>query len=181
MVGIGFFDQQGNACLKFHLCGVNHDEPGLEFSGIIDTGFTGFLQVPIQHAFSLGLPLNGTVSATLADASQVTCLTALGRTTFAKQTLVGVVMLEFQSQDILIGMDFLRQFKASLVIAKGHVVLFDEDWIEKALSANSSHQAAPGPSQPGAPAGNGAADSDAAAATPSVAGGPGDEPEPSAT
>ncbi len=62
MNGIGHYDQQGNACLKFHLCGTKHEAPGLEYTGIIDTGFTGFIQLPIQHAFSLSLPLEGTTS-----------------------------------------------------------------------------------------------------------------------
>lgn len=131
--GLGYFDNLGNACVKFHLCGVNHAAPGVEFSGIIDTGFTGFLQLPIQHAFQLALPLHGTASATLADGSQTTCLTALAQTTFDGQMYVGAVMLEPQSQDILVGMDFLRRFKLSLIVAKGVVMLLDEDWVEQAV------------------------------------------------
>ena len=41
--GAGHFDSLGNPSLKFHLCGIAHEEPGLEFEGIIDTGFTGFI------------------------------------------------------------------------------------------------------------------------------------------
>ena len=48
--GAGHFDSLGNPSLKFHLCGIAHEEPGLEFEGIIDTGFTGFIQLPLQHA-----------------------------------------------------------------------------------------------------------------------------------
>ena len=59
--GAGHFDEQGNACVEFHLRGVKHDPPGLPFEGIIDTGFTGFIQLPLQHAMSLGLPLEGTI------------------------------------------------------------------------------------------------------------------------
>ena len=42
--------------------------PGVEYTGIIDTGFTGFLQLPLGVAFELALPLEGTTSVTLADA-----------------------------------------------------------------------------------------------------------------
>lgn len=140
MSPIGHFDADGNACLKFHLCGVAHVEPGLEFSGIIDTGFTGFIQLPIQHAFSLKLPLDGTMTLILADGSSNVCLTALGRTTFDGETVVGVISLEPQSQDILIGMDFLRKFKKSVIIAKNSVVLMEEDWIEKAEEAAKLEQ-----------------------------------------
>ncbi len=131
---LGHFDQQGNACVKFHLCGVHHEAPGVEFEGLIDTGFTGFLQLPIQHAFQLKLPLNGTASITLADAHHTVCLTALARTTFNGQTVVGVVSLEMQSQEILIGMDFLRQFKKGLVVAKGVVIITEEDWLDQLTS-----------------------------------------------
>lgn len=132
---LGHFDDQGNACLKFSLCGVAHKEPGLEFTGIIDTGFTGFIQIPIQNAFALKLPLDGTVKATLADGSASTCLTGLAKVTFEGVTTVGTVMLEFNGQDILIGMDFLRVFKLSLIVAKGAVLILDEDWLEKAGKA----------------------------------------------
>ena len=125
--GPGHYDTHGNACLKLHLCGVAHQPPGLEFEGIIDTGFTGFIQLPIAHAFSLKLPLEGTASYTLADGSQSTCLTALASTTFSGKTITGVVTLAIGSQDILIGMDFLRQLKLGLFIVTGRVFLIDEE------------------------------------------------------
>lgn len=145
---LGHFDQQGNACLKFHLCGVHHQDPGVEFEGLIDTGFTGFIQLPIQHAFQLKLPLNGTASITLADAHNTVCLTALARTTFDGETVVGVVSLEMQSQEILIGMDFLRQFKKGLVVTKGLVIITEEDWLDKIINANQSGQATPAEENP---------------------------------
>jgi len=124
--GTGHFDSRGNACLKLHLCGVAHEEPGVEFEGIIDTGFTGFIQLPIQHAFSLKLPLEGTAQYTLADGSQTVCLTALARTTCAGKKEVGVVTLAMGSQDILIGMEFLRRLRFGLMIFKSAVTLIDE-------------------------------------------------------
>ena len=66
LIQTGYFDKIGNPCLKFHLAGVHHDIPGLEFEAVIDTGFTGFLVLPMVQAFPLGLPLHGTTSATLA-------------------------------------------------------------------------------------------------------------------
>ncbi len=43
-----------------------------EIEAIIDTGFTGFLTVPPALATELGLALEGTSRATLADGSEVT-------------------------------------------------------------------------------------------------------------
>ena len=56
----GYYDQAGHACLKVHLCGVRHPPPGVEYEVMIDTGFSGFIQIPIIHAIALRLPLEGT-------------------------------------------------------------------------------------------------------------------------
>ncbi len=113
---LGHFDDQGNACLKFHFRGARHEHPGVELTGIIDTGFTGFLQLPLDVAIRLALPLAGTATVTLADGSSGGKVMAEGIATFRDQSLVGSVVLEPSSPDILIGMDFLRTFDRSLVI-----------------------------------------------------------------
>lgn len=105
--------------------------PGLEFEGIIDTGFSGFLHIPFNHAFSLRLPLEGTVTSVLADGSKVANITALAQTTFGGKTVVGAVALAPSSQDILVGMDFLRRFKLGLVMVSNLILLVDEDEIEQ--------------------------------------------------
>lgn len=144
-VRVGFFDGAGNPCVKFHLAGVFSDAPGLEFTGILDTGFTGFVQLPIQHAFILGLPLYGATSATLADGSTIDCLTALGALTFAGQTKVGVTVLANDSDEALVGMDFLRKFKLTLVLGSAGVVLMGEEWLGKAMKAGGSKGGPPTP------------------------------------
>ena len=147
--GVGHFDSLGNPSLKFHLCGVIHKEPGLEFEGIIDTGFTGFIQLPLQHAFSLKLPLEGTASYTLADGNQTACLIALAKTTFAGKMVVGAVTLAPGSQDILVGMGFLRQFKFGMIMVKNVVVLIDEEELEKISQKQQvDEQAASQPPRP---------------------------------
>lgn len=138
--GVGHFDKLGNPCLKFYLCGVAHALPGLEFVGIIDTGFTGFIQLPIQHAFSLKLPLEGTSSYILADGSHGVALTALARTTFGDKTRNGVVSLAPGSQDILVGMDFMRQFKLGMLMMTGQIVLVDEEEIERLSEAEKKRK-----------------------------------------
>jgi predicted aspartyl protease len=129
--GIGHFDKQGNACLKFHLCGVKHDDPGVEYTGIIDTGFTGFVHLPMQYSFALGLPLHGTVSVTLADGSNGVCLAALAKTSYGGKQQTGVVTLEANATDILVGMDFLRRFNLGLVVSKQGVWLLPEELLDK--------------------------------------------------
>ena len=127
-IGIGHYDQQGNACIKLHLCGVKHDPPGLEFEGVIDTGFTGFIQLPLSKALALSLPLEGTNSVTLADGSQLVMLTAMARATLLGEAEYGVVLLSMTTDEVLLGMDFLRRFDRMLVVSrKMGVVLMDEE------------------------------------------------------
>jgi predicted aspartyl protease len=150
---VGHFDEQGNACLGFHIRGTVHEHPGIELSGIIDTGFTGFIQLPIENAFSLKLPLEGTVHSTLADDSSATCFTALSTVTYDGVTAVGVVTLEQYSTTILIGMAFLRQFKLGLTIMKGQVFLVNEDWLDSAVKGGAETLSADSPTEPLLPSG----------------------------
>ena len=130
-IGIGHYDQQGNACIKLHLCGVKHEPPGLEFEGVIDTGFTGFIQLPLSKALALSLPLEGTNSVTLADGSQLVMLTAMARATLLGEAEYGVVLLSMTTDEVLLGMDFLRRFDRMLVVSrKMGVVLMDEEELE---------------------------------------------------
>ena len=122
----GRFDEQGSPRVSFHLCGVAHDPPGIEYEGPVDTGFSGFIQLPIFEAFALNLPLEGTASVILADGEAVSVLTALGRASFAGNTVVGTIHLSM-SDEILIGMEFLRAFDYGLGVFKDSVVLIPED------------------------------------------------------
>lgn len=153
--GIGHFDKLGNACLEFHLCGMKHPLPGVKFTGIIDTGFTGFIQLPMQHAFSLGLPLEGTVNVQYADGSKSVCVTCTAEITFEGQKEWGVVTLAPNAADILLGMDFLRRFDLALVMRKKSVSVISEALLDqmeaKAASSSGSSPATPLPPPPSSP------------------------------
>ena len=92
---------------------------------MIDTGFYGFIQVPITVAFALNLPLEGTTSVTLANGEIQRALTALGMVTLGGESRVDVVHLS-PSSKILLGMEFLRGFKRALAVFPEIVVLFQE-------------------------------------------------------
>ncbi len=83
---------------------------------MVDTGFSGFLLLPILDAFPIGLILRGTIPITLADGSNQTKLTCLGKIHFDGIEEVGLIIIEWQSTDILVGMDFLRKFKRKLIV-----------------------------------------------------------------
>lgn len=126
----GHYDKQGNACIKLHLHGAKHSAPGLEYIGIIDTGFTGFIQVPFSVAFALGIPLDGTNTFTLANGAKHVALMGLVFATFSGREELGVAVLS-TSSDILIGMDFLRRFNRALVVSQNGIFLVDENTIPR--------------------------------------------------
>ena len=92
---------------------------------MVDTGFSGFLLLPILEAFPIGLILRGTMPIVLADGTTQTKLTCLGHITFEGQTQIGLVIVEWQNMQVLVGMDFLRKFRQQLVVdpANGRVEL----------------------------------------------------------
>lgn len=131
---IGSFDSKGNAVVKLSVRGV-HKDLAQEFDAIIDTGFTGFLAMPLVKAFPLGLILFGETSLTLADSSVIHRLSALGIGVFGDEESHGVIILEPNSTDILVGMDFLRRFKKALIVSEDGVVLVDQQIVEQFLEA----------------------------------------------
>jgi predicted aspartyl protease len=121
---IGFFDRSGSPALKIKIRGP-FAQP-VEFDAIIDTGFTGFISMPLLRALPLGLMLYGTVSVELADGSKSTKLTARGLAEVESDSEVGVIVLEPAASDILIGMAFLRIFKKGLFVTQNLVFLVDQ-------------------------------------------------------
>jgi len=101
----------------------------------VDTGFTGFISMPIMSALPLGLPLYGTTSVQFADGSTSTRFTALGMATLGGETEGGIVILEPSTTMVLVGMQFLASFKKSVVMHKGVLFLIDEGDVDTALNA----------------------------------------------
>jgi predicted aspartyl protease len=146
---IGSFDNNGNPILKIKVGGVL--SAPTELTAIIDTGFTGFLSMPLIAAFPLGLPLVGTTSVVLADGQDQSKLMAQCRVTIddKSEAQFGLVILEPSSTDILVGMEFLRKFKFGLFISSAGILLFDdnefvEQWRKEVEQNASGAQSAPG-------------------------------------
>jgi len=123
------FLHDGTPKLEFRLSGVL-GEP-VKFTAIVDTGFSGFVCMPIMQAFPLGLPLVGSTTVTLADGKSQDKLTALGRAHCGADVREGVIILEPNSSEILIGMDFLRSFERALFLTSASLVLIDESEFER--------------------------------------------------
>ena len=133
---IGFFDAAGNPCIDLQLRGVRQNRSGLEYQGIIDTGFSGFIQLPLSVAIALSLPIAGTTTVTLADESALTLLTCFVKTRLSQSYEVdGMAIVSTTSNEILIGMEFLTQFNQAIVVSRSKgVFLFGEDTISNILN-----------------------------------------------
>jgi predicted aspartyl protease len=126
----GSFNSAGCPTLKISIYGVI-EQARKEFEATVDTGFSGFLSMPIVEAFPLALVLTGTTTTILADGSQSFKLTALGHVKIGDQDEVGVILLNTGQSDVLVGMEFLRVFKRTLLISDRGFVLVDTEAMEK--------------------------------------------------
>src|ERR1035438_4514014 len=70
-IQIGYLDDNGHPRITIRVSGT-HPTASAVVEAMIDTGFTGFLMLPIAQALPLGLALYGTGNYTLADGSSVT-------------------------------------------------------------------------------------------------------------
>ncbi len=145
----GYFANSGSPALKATISGPFTD--GLEYEGIIDTGFTGFLSIPIIEGIRLGLVLHGTTKVSFADGSDNYRLTARAMVEVHGNKKVGVAILEPSSNEILIGMDFLRLFKRALFVSHDLVTLVNEDDLMKAIAASQPVKPPKAPKPPKPP------------------------------
>jgi predicted aspartyl protease len=133
LITAGFFDPDGNPSVAISLSGLRNSQP-VNFTAIVDTGFSGFVSMPLVEAFPLGLPLVGTTGVILADGSNQTKLVAEAVAKVGERIRTGLVILEEASTDILVGMDFLRAFEAALLMTRTELALLDESQFQKMMT-----------------------------------------------
>ncbi len=142
---IGYIDENGHPRVTIHIHGT-HPTEFVEIDALVDTGFVGFLMLPIAQALPLGLALYGTGDYSLADGSPISCFLAEGTIEIRRpsqfpnisidvplpvdppevmqpESVTGVVVLG--GEDALVGMEFIRGLKKWLVVGSV-VLLLDE-------------------------------------------------------
>lgn len=116
----GHYDEHGQPCINFTLSDMNGRER--ELTGIIDTGFSGQIQVPAHFLLDLVLPLGETRDVIVADGCMnwgmvKTCDIQIGKVTGH------VELLALDTPHTLIGMGLLRHLKLGLLLTTEHVAL----------------------------------------------------------
>ena len=132
MLVVGAFDSSGSPTVRIRVSG---DFGSRDYVATIDTGFTGFVALPLVEMVPLGLATQpGAASVMLGDGTIVQNLIAQGSVTLSGRSAGGTILLDETSGDVLIGMAFIRAFKLALIITETTVILYDEDETLEAVS-----------------------------------------------
>ena len=123
----GYLDGYGNPAIKISVYGVV-EAARPDFEAIINTGFSGFLMMPMASVFPLTLTLMGTADNELADGSLISQFLAHGSVIIGEETVTGAITLG-QAGDcgLLPGMGFLKKAHRSLWVNSTDVLLVHRD------------------------------------------------------
>ena len=95
----GYIDECGQARVRVGIIGRKKE---IAVDAVIDTGFDGYLCLPVQLAIQLGLELSGSIKVELADGSIKRELVFSGLTKFGEEAKKARITLT-ESMDALIG------------------------------------------------------------------------------
>ncbi|TFH47221.1 MAG: hypothetical protein E4G94_00615 [ANME-2 cluster archaeon] len=119
---IAGIDSQNNVRMELVILGLYKSIP---YGGIIDTGFSGGLVMPLVTAVELGLTKTGASTVTLADGSvnvvpTFLCQVKIGGVTQDATTLI-------MGNEVLVGMELMTPFKFTMISKTGSVELIEWD------------------------------------------------------
>lgn len=86
-----------------------------EMEAIIDSGFNGYLQIPLTEAFPVGLALVGIQNNTIADSSGMTVLVCRGKVCISEKCIETTIDIH-KSNVILIGTKLLKELEMTLIL-----------------------------------------------------------------
>ncbi len=110
----GYFEN-GRPYLDLQIFGV-FEEAKQKFQARIDTGFDGYLTIPLTQALPLGLILKGIENYVVADERSVENLVCFGNVTVEKKTVFVPIDLSHTNSIILIGNSLLKELGSALTI-----------------------------------------------------------------
>jgi clan AA aspartic protease len=123
----GWLDAQGCPFTRIAVFPEGRPATDKDFDSLIDTGFTGFAQIPYRAAISIGLAAIGEMEITYPDETTEPVPVAWATVRLGSETREGFVFIPDRGE-ILIGAHFLRLFGKTLIhsVSGGLVVLTDQ-------------------------------------------------------
>ncbi len=103
----------------------------IEFVACVDTGNTGFLQLPLAIAIRAKLRLWGVRYWKMADGREVRMFDCFGVIRFAGKDMPGIISLSETSDDCLLGMQFLEGLKMDFTVSLTRKKAIFQDLSEK--------------------------------------------------
>lgn len=85
----------------------------ISVNAMLDTGFSGFLSLPLADCLRTGLILYSTATYTLADGSIDSALLCLGTIFVPTKKVIGAISIS-KDTNALLGMEFLKNLNATL-------------------------------------------------------------------
>lgn len=118
---ISGIDSQNNVRAQIEIQGLYKTIP---YGGVIDTGFSGGLVVPLVTAVDIGLTKVGVSSVTLADGSVKIVPTFLSQVKIGNNTHDASTII--MGNEVLIGMELLHNYRLCMSPVTGEVII--EEW-----------------------------------------------------
>ncbi len=93
------------------------DSKPIKVVAIVDTGSTGFMQIPMAIGMKANLRLLSYGVSIVADGREVKKIRCIGRIRFAGKEMVGIISLSETSDDCLLGMPFLEKLGMDFTVS----------------------------------------------------------------
>ena len=114
-------DSQNNVRLELELQGLYKTTP---YGGIVDTGFSGGIVIPLVTAVDIGLEKVGASTVTLADGSVHVLPTFLSQVKIGSKVHDASTLI--MGNEVLIGMELLHDYRFCMSPVTGEVII--EEW-----------------------------------------------------
>ena len=117
----GSFDEQGTPVLP--ICVSIPHSPSTDLTAIIDTGFTGFLCLPLAAITLFRSQIEGYQPVRFADGSNSVLLEVRATIVINSEHVTGIAVIEPDGKEVLIGMEFLKAARRGLIVLPSKAVV----------------------------------------------------------
>jgi len=118
---IAGIDGQNNVRIELEIQGLYKSTP---YGGIVDTGFSGGLVLPLVTAVDIGLTKVGASTVTLADGSVHVVPTFLSKVKIGNKIQDATTLI--MGSEVLVGMELLTNYRFCMSPMTGEVII--EEW-----------------------------------------------------